>query len=124
MECHGILRHIQLKTSRVGGRTAVQKVNVALSRKPSGCVVWVIRDEDSEEKRMKLSYRVFSGEPGMPLPSLERFKTAKHTKGDSSGTKNARPAIRVIPKGAFRVVETTADLVGVLFGGMRVPSER
>lgn len=116
MECRGILRHIQLKTSRVGGRTASQKVNVALGRKLSGCVVWVIREEDSEEKRMKLSYRVFSDAPGKPLPSLENYKTAKHTKGDASGKKAERAAIRVVPKRAFQVVATTSELVKVLFG--------
>jgi len=43
------------------------------------------------------------------------FKVAKHNKGDSAGKKKERPAIRVIPKSRFRFIETTAELVNVLF---------
>ena len=44
LECNRILRHVQLKTSEAGSRTARQLVNVALAEKPSGCVVWLVRD--------------------------------------------------------------------------------
>ena len=37
----GILRHVQLKSSYRGAKTGVVKINAALARKPSGCVVWV-----------------------------------------------------------------------------------
>ncbi|MCF7675643.1 MAG: hypothetical protein K9M97_09885 [Akkermansiaceae bacterium] len=116
LECNGIMRHVQLKTSGSGGRTAVQKVHTALAAKPGGCVVWVIRHEDPETRRMRLSYRFFGGAPGKPLPSLARFNVAKHSKGDASGTKKERPAIRVVPKARFRSVETTRELVTELFG--------
>ena len=39
MELHGITRHIQLKTSNRDATTGVQKVSLALARKPSGCVL-------------------------------------------------------------------------------------
>lgn len=116
LECNGVTRHLQLKTSRSEGRTAVQKVHAALAEKPSGCVVWVIRHEDSETRRMRMSYRFFGGPPGMPLPSLTTFKVAKHTKGDKTGTKKERPAIRLLPKGKFIPIETTGELVAALFG--------
>lgn len=116
LDGNGIMRHVQLKTSKPESRTAVQKVHTALAEKPSGCVVWIIRHEDPETHRMRLSYRFFGGEAGKPLPSLAKFKAAKHTKGDASGKKKKRPAIRVVPKGKFRVVETTGELVEVLFG--------
>ncbi len=116
LECNGFMRHVQLKTSRSDGRTALQKVHTVLAAKPGGCVVWVIRHEDPETRRMRLSYRFFGGAPGKPLPSLEKFKVAKHTKGDASGTKKERPAIRVVPKSQFREIETTGELVKVLFG--------
>jgi hypothetical protein len=116
LECNGVMRHVQLKTSRSDGRTALQKVHTVLAAKPGGCVVWVIRHEDPETRRMHLSYRFFGGAPGKPLPSLEKFKVAKHTKGDASGTKKERPAIRLVPKSKFLPIETTGDLVTALFG--------
>lgn len=114
-ECNGIIRHVQLKTSKVEGKTSRQKVNVALAEKPSGCVVWIIRDEGASDCRMRLSYRFFGNDDGQPLPSLEEFKIAKHTKGNKDGIKAERPSIRVIPKGQFRIIETTTELAKCLF---------
>jgi hypothetical protein len=116
LECNGVLRHVQLKTSIHGGKTAVQNVHTALAAKPSGCVIWVIRHEDPDTRRMRLSYRFFGGEPGKPLPSLADFNEAKHTRGDATGKKKGRPAIRVVPKRNFPAIETTGELVTALFG--------
>ncbi len=116
LERNGVTRHVQLKTSRTQSLAAVQKVHTALAVKPSGCVVWIIREECPVARRMRLSYRFFGGAPGEPLPSLEGFKVAKHTKGNSAGVKMERPAIRVVPKSRFRAIGTTEELVEVLFG--------
>ncbi|MDP3849819.1 MAG: hypothetical protein Q8Q59_04890 [Luteolibacter sp.] len=124
LECNGVMRHVQLKTSGTAGRTAVQKVHTALAVKPSGCVVWIIRDEDPETRRMRLSYRFFGGLPGEPLPSLAGFKVAKHSKGNAAGEKKERPAIRVIPKSKFRAIESTRELVQVLFGISAGPAQK
>lgn len=124
LERNGVMRHVQLKTSRTAGRTAVQKVHTALSVKPSGCVVWIIRDEDPETRRMRLSYRFFGGQPGEPLPSLAGFKVAKHTKGNSAGEKKERPAIRVVPKSEFQAIGTTEELVAALFGDSPASQEK
>ena len=128
LERNGVMRHVQLKTSRTQSLAAVQKVHIALAMKPSGCVVWIIREECPESRRMRLSYRFFGGAPGEPLPSLEALKVAKHTKGNATGEKKERPAIRVVPKNWFRAIGTTEELVGVLFGFSEmtdgIPSER
>lgn len=116
LECHGVMRHIQLKTSKGNAKTARQKVNSALADKPSGCVVWMFRQEDDESHRMTLSYGFFGNAAGKPLPSLQGFATAKHTKGDREGVKKERPAIRVIPKDRFRSFENTRALLAPLFG--------
>lgn len=121
LECNRVMRHVQLKTSKSDGRAAGQKVHISLGGKPSGCVVWIIREEDPELRRMRLSYRFFGGAPGEPLPSLSPFKVAKHTKGNSAGEKKERPAIRVVPKSRFRAIGTTEELVRVLFGDSLVP---
>ena len=124
-ECNGVLRHVQLKTSRHGSKTARQKVNRALESKPSGCIVWIIRKEDLEQCRASLSYLFFGGGSKMPLPSLEGFKVATHTKGNAEGVKKERAAIRVIPKARFTPIATTRELVAVLFGlqGRANPSD-
>lgn len=116
LECGGIVRHVQLKASHATSRTARQNVNVALAAKASGCIVWLIRDEDEATARMTLRYRFFGGEPGRPLPDLEGYSVGRHTKADSTGLKKERPAIRVVPKGAFEELDDTSALVRALFG--------
>ncbi|MCS7469565.1 hypothetical protein NZK35_23175 [Stieleria sp. ICT_E10.1] len=120
-ECNGIIRHVQLKTSTIHGKTSRQKVNVALAEKPSGCVVWIIRSEDNPDCRMRSTYRFFGNEAGQPLPSLDGFAVAKHTKGNKDGVKAERPAIRVVNKGDFIAINTMTELVMRLFG-LIVPS--
>ena len=114
-ECNRILRHVQLKTSRVGGKTARQKVNVALENKPSGCVVWIIREEDQATHRMTLSYKFFGDRAGSRLPSLDNYPSAKHTKGNKDGVKAEQSAIKVVPIRDFAKINTTTDLVVQLF---------
>jgi hypothetical protein len=40
LECNGVIRHVELKTSGTEARRSFQKINIALAQKPSGCVVW------------------------------------------------------------------------------------
>src|SRR5258706_8200270 len=46
-EVRGCVRHMQLKTSIIGGKTASQKVHTKLAEKPSGCVVWIYFNENT-----------------------------------------------------------------------------
>ena len=116
LESNGVMRHVQLKTSRPDARASFQKVHMKLGEKPGGCVIWVIRHECPESRRMRLSYRFFGGAAGEPLPDVSGFKVARHNKGDATGKKKERPAIRVIPKSRFQLIETTSELVDTLFG--------
>ena len=120
LECSGVIRHVQLKSSRAGAKTSRQNVNVKLAEKPCGCVVWLIFAEGVTPGRVELSYRFFGGHPGEPLCSDEKlrtFKVAKHTKGDASGQKSDRPSIRVIPKRDFLPeIPGIAELMDRLFG--------
>ncbi len=65
--------------------------------------------------QLRLKYRFFGGAPGEPL-LLEGFRTAKHSKGNTTGVKLERPAIRVVPAGQFKRVSDIAALVDLLFG--------
>lgn len=116
LECNGVIRHVQLKNSIVGSKTAYQKINIALAEKPSGCVVWLMREEDESKNRVSLKYLFFGDVPGKPLPSLETFKIAKHTKSDAQGVKKERPLIRRIPKNKFIQLSGVDELIEKLFG--------
>jgi hypothetical protein len=111
--CKSVIRHIQLKASFHGASTSTQKVNVRLVKQPSGCIVWVRFDEST----LSLGpFLWFGGPPGQPLPDIESFPIAKHTKGNAQGVKTERPNIRVLKKAAFEEVKSIAELVGHLFG--------
>ena len=51
-----------------------------------------------------------------PLPDIQDFKQAQHTKADSTGKKARRPNLRVIPKGQFEKLSSTGEIVHRLFG--------
>ena len=113
VEANGVIRHIQLKSSFLGARTASQKVHLRLGEKPGGCVIWVV----FEPKTLGLGpFLWFGSSPGKQLPDLASFKVARHTKGDATGHKAERPMIRVIPKGRFKSLGTIEEVLGVLFG--------
>lgn len=112
LESNRIIRHVQLKSSYIGGRTSQQKIHISLADKPSGCVIWVYFNEES----LDLGPFYFYGNlPGEPLPSIESLKIAKHTKGNKDGIKAERPNLRVINIGNFKRLETISDLYQHLF---------
>jgi hypothetical protein len=115
-ECDGILRYVQLKTSKHDAKRYFINVNTALAKKPGGCVLWLLREENPQTRRIKLSYLFFGGLPGEKLPALDGFQVGKHSKGDASGKKNERPSIRLIPKTKFTKIDSTCDLLDRLFG--------
>jgi hypothetical protein len=111
-EKDGIVRHIQMKAAKLSARTASQKIHIALSKKPSGCVVWVYFDEESLELG---PFLFFGSEAGKPLPDVGDFKTAKHTKANAEGVKKERPDVRVVKKNQFETYETIEAIFDVLF---------
>ena len=111
-EVPGVVRHIQIKTSIIGGRTASQKVHTKVSEKLSGCVVWIYFDDET----LRLGpFLYFGAEPGMPMPNIKERKVAKHTKGDSKGVKAERQSLRVLPKGSFKQLLTIEEVYKQLF---------
>ncbi len=116
LECGGIVRHIQLKSSRFDATTASQTVNLSLAEKPAGCVLWPLWEEDQLAGRMKFRYLFFGGGPRKRLPDIHCFPVGKHSKGDSMGVKKERPAIRVIRKSQFQEIPDIKTLLEVLFG--------
>ncbi len=115
LECENVMRHIQLKTSRAESKTSRQPINIALAQKPGGCVVWLVRSEDRASHRMTLDYLYFGGGPGEPLSRLHDFPIGRRTRVSASGERHQRPAIREVPKKAFREL-TISELAVHLFG--------
>lgn len=61
-------------------------------------------------------YLWFGGTPGNPLPNIEGFPVAKHTKGNKDGVKKERMDIRVLNKGKFVKLNDLDDVLRELFG--------
>lgn len=113
LEANGVVRHVQLKASALGAATRSQAIHLHLSKKPSGCVVWTRFDPTD----LRLDHFMFFGNlPGSPLPSLEDFEVAKHSKGDSTGVKKERQNLRVVPASKFQRLVTVTSLYEALFG--------
>lgn len=115
IECQGIQRHIQLKATEATGKARRQDVNTNLAKRPGGCVVWIFFDGDAVNGLTSLRYWFFGGEPGQDLPPLGS-KVARHTKANMQQVKVERPNIRVLGRGAFREIASSADLFTTLFG--------
>ncbi len=112
LECSGIIRHVQFKSSHRELTTRQIDINVALSLKPSGCVIWIIFDQLTVELG---PYLWFGGEPGMPLPPIGE-RVGRHSKGNGNGYKAQRPHMREIRRSQFKVLKTMEDVAMALFG--------
>lgn len=111
LESKDVVRHVQLKARRSKGKRATVGLNVKLADKPSGCVVWF----DFDESLNLGPFLWFGAAPGEPLPDLGK-KVGRHTKGDSTGKKAARPNIREVPRSKFTRVANMTLLIARLFG--------
>jgi len=114
-ETHGVIRHVQLKASVAGGARRHVNINVKLRGRPSGCVVWMTYDPVT---LAITEYRWFGNEPAQPLPDLGN-KVTRHSKGNASGMKAARPALRDVPRARFEPVANLDELATRLFGPAR-----
>jgi hypothetical protein len=113
-EANGIVRHIQVKTSIVGGKTASQKVHLKLATKPSACVLWIYFNEETMELGPYLYFG--ASKPGEPKEGLASRKVAKHTKAYKDGVKAERENLRVLPKSSFKRLSSVDQVYGQLFG--------
>jgi len=107
-----LVRHVQLKVSVKGGSAAKQNVNASLASHPSGCVVWIVVNEDLRFE----GFLWFGGPPGTQLPDLSKFRQAKNTRANAEGIKSERVNTKSIPKSAFQRVSDMPSLVARLFG--------
>jgi len=110
----GITRHVQLKASTLGSKTASQNIGGDLSLHPSGCVAWALVDQ-----QLRFNHFLwFGGVPGQPLPDLTSFRSARHSRANSQGVKGFRLNTRVIPRASFEKVQDVGGLIEKLFGSL------
>lgn len=114
MSLRKVVRHIQFKTSTVGGKAANTKINVKLLEKPSGCVIWIIVTPELNFR----SYLWLGGSPGEPLPDIRGMKSAKHTKANAQGIKAERPNHRIVRRSHFEKLDTLDAVLDRLFGAL------
>lgn len=107
-----VTRHIQLKVSRLGGTRNAINVSLRLAEKPSGCVVWIIVDDDLNFQE----YLWFGGAGGSTLPNISDLKVVKHTKGNALGVKNERLGHRVVKQSSFARMKDMDELLECLLG--------
>jgi hypothetical protein len=107
-----VIRHVQLKASMLDAKTQSQPIHAALGEHPSGCIVWIVLNEDLTFA----CFRWYGNAPGQPLPSLEGFQRAKHARANAQGIKKERVQTWRVPKSAFATVPDMAGLVEKLFG--------
>lgn len=115
LEGNAIVRHVQLKATFRGSKVARFNINTGLALKPSGCVIVLLFDRETLELG---PFLWFGGPPGTPLPDLERYPVAKHTKGNAQGIKLARANHRVVPRARFESVASIPAIAEKLFGSL------
>lgn len=112
VEARGIIRHLQLKATRMGGKRASVDVNLALADKPGGCVIWFMADPAT------LAIGPFywlGGAPGERL-TIPAGSVARHSRANAAGFKAERRALRRVPMGRFDRMATMEDVATSLFG--------
>jgi hypothetical protein len=117
LEANGIVRHVQLKSSFEAASTGQVRASLKLLSKPSACVIWVRFDPTTVQLG---PFLWFGGAPGKPIPSIQEFRVAKHTRANSQGIKKERPNQRSIPKSKFLPVADLDSLVTHMFGAFPV----
>jgi hypothetical protein len=115
MSSANVLRHIQLKVSIADGARASVNVNLKLGKAPSGCVLWIVVDDDLQI----LEYRWFGGDPGEPLPDITDRGVVRHARANARGEKAVREGQRALSKVEFErfdAAEGLDDVLDRLFG--------
>lgn len=113
IEVDGAARHIQLKAVKKKGKRREVTVNINLTKKPSGCIIWIYWNPDNLRD---MSYRWFGGSPGEPLSLPDGAPIAKNSRSSGDGTKKNRNNHRVLKKSEMEEVKAVTGLVDRLFG--------
>lgn len=114
INCGGIDRYIQLKTSDYSSKRSYQKFNTTLLQKQNPCIIWITYYFNPEKRDLDLRYLFWGKEIGQRTPGITQFGIGK-TKTNSQGIKKELAHIRNIPRGHFHEVPP-GKLFEKLFG--------
>lgn len=112
VECAGVMRHIQLKSSHRTATTRRVNIHVNLAAKPNGCVIWIYFDPIT----LNLGpYYWLGGEPGAGLGD-RGDRVARHTRLNMDGLRGERPDLRAVRRSRFDRLSTIDDVIERMFG--------
>lgn len=112
IEVGEVTRRIQLKAMRLGGKRAHVNINLALTEKIGGCIIWFNADSAS----LELGPFYWLGGPPQAKLELPDSRTARHSKANAAGVKLKRERLRTVNKGKFWRLESMKEVGEVLFG--------
>jgi hypothetical protein len=112
VEARGIVRHAQLKATRLGGKRTTVDINTALADKPGGCVIWFMVDQRTLDVG---PFYWLGGPPGSRLPALGA-RAVRHTRANAAGRKAERLGIREVSRGRFTRMERIEEVAVAMFG--------
>lgn len=113
-----VIRHVQLKSAIEGGTTSEVTINLKLADRPSGCILWIVVDEQLAFR----GYRWFGEPPGQPLRDIGNKKVARQTRANADGVKGVRQGHRKLRKGDFEELATLDAVLERLFGELPLPA--
>lgn len=111
-----VMRHVQLKVTRVGGKRRHVDIHTALSDRAGACVIWMMANPDTLEIG---PFYWLGSEPNAPL-LVPEGRITRHSKANASGIKAERQALRNVPKSRFRRYDRVSDIAEALFGPSQV----
>jgi hypothetical protein len=112
VECDGVLRHMQLKSSFHNARASSVNISLRLAQKPAGCVIWMRFDPAT----LNLGPFLWLGEGANKPLALDGYRKARHTRWGRDNIRNERPGLVTVRKTAFHRVESMEGLIMLLFG--------
>lgn len=107
-----ITHHVQLKSTRMAGKTTHVSVGTKLAERPPGCVICFEIDDTLGVN----GYLWFGAKPRLPVPPMDEFAVTRHTKANVKGIKAERPAHRRVSLRRFTPIGRIDDLVAALLG--------
>lgn len=112
IECGGVLRHIQLKSSARTAKTSHVAIATALAGRPGACVVWLRFDPDT----LELGPFHWYGGPAGALMQPLGDRVTRHTRANADAVKAERPGHRDVKRTAFTQLPTMEELLFRMFG--------
>jgi hypothetical protein len=109
-----LMRHVQIKASRLGAAAAEQQISGDLATHQSSCVIWAVVDASLRFKH----FFWYGGAPGEPMPDISGLKPARQARANAQGIKAYRKNTWRLPKSKFTRVCSIQELAEKLFGAL------